>query len=264
MRGRKTTIALVLLASASQAVAADPQPICADRPGKANPTCTVPAGMVQIESGLIDWSHDRSDGVSANALALGATALKYGVSDRWHIELDVSPYNEVRIRGGGIDEKNSGFGDLVVRSKYRLTSGDGVQVALSPFVKIPTANHRIGNGKWEGGIAFPIDYSIPKSPLSITLGPEVDWLADDDGSGHHASMIQVIGLGLQASEKLNLSAELWGQWNWDPAGTTREATADMAVAYLISNDVQLDAGANFGLNRNTPDIELYSGVSVRF
>jgi hypothetical protein len=38
----------------------------------------------------------------------------------------------------------------------------------------------------------------------------------------------------------------------------------MAVAYLISNDVQLDAGANFGLNRNTPDIELYSGVSVRF
>jgi hypothetical protein len=28
--------------------------------------------------------------------------------------------------------------------------------------------------------------------------------------------------------------------------------------------VQLDAGANFGLNRNTPDVELYTGVSVRF
>ena len=51
------------------------------------------------------------------------------------------------------------------------------------------------------------------------------------------------------TEKLNLSAELWGGWDWDPSGTTREASADGAVAYLLSNDLQLDAGANFGLNR---------------
>jgi hypothetical protein len=44
----------------------------------------------------------------------------------------------------------------------------------------------------------------------------------------------------------------------------RQASADGSAAYLVSNDVQLDAGANFGLNRNTPNIEIYSGVSVRF
>jgi hypothetical protein len=36
------------------------------------------------------------------------------------------------------------------------------------------------------------------------------------------------------------------------------------VAYLVSKDLQLDAGANFGLNRETPDVELYAGFSVRF
>jgi hypothetical protein len=77
-------------------------------------------------------------------------------------------------------------------------------------------------------------------------------------------MIQVVGLGWQASSKLNLSGELWGQWNWDPAGTQRQATADVAAAYLVSNDFQWDGGANFGLNRYTPDLELYSGFSVRF
>lgn len=254
-------IAALLLAGA---VAAAPPPICADRPGKANPTCTVPAGMVQIETGLADWIHDDSVGVTTDSLAIGATAFKYGLTDRWHVEVDIAPYQWQRVRGGGPEQSVSGFGDLVVRSKYRLTSGDGVQVALFPFVKIPTANRQIGNGQWESGLALPIDYSIPNSPLGLTVGPEMDWLADDDGHGHHWSMVQVIGFGWQASDKLNLSGELWGQWNWDPSGTTHQATADAAAAYLLNNNVQIDVGANFGLNRATPDLELYTGIAVRF
>lgn len=254
-------IAALLIA---QTVAAAPPPICADRPGKANPTCTVPPGMVQIETGIADWVHDDSDGVSTDAFSLGATAFKYGLSDRWAIEVDVAPYNSLRVSGGGSHAFDTSFGDLVVRSKYRLTTGDGVQVALFPFVKLPTARQPIGNGRWEGGIAIPIDYSIPKSLLSVTVGPELDWLADGDGSGHHLAMTQVIGVGWQVSSKLSLSGELWGQWDWDPAGTVRQATADAAIAYLVNTNLQLDAGTNVGLNRDTPDVEAYTGISVRF
>jgi hypothetical protein len=77
-------------------------------------------------------------------------------------------------------------------------------------------------------------------------------------------MAQVASLGWQVTDKLNLSAELWGQWDWGPAGTTRQASADSSVAYLLNKEVQVDAGANFGLNRQTPDVELYAGVSKRF
>ena len=220
--------------------------------------------MMQIETGIADWTHDRSQGVSADASSVGATAFKYGLSDRWNVELDVAPYNSLRVSGDGMHAFNSSFGDLVVRSKYRLTSGDGVQVAINPAIKIPTAARPIGNRRWEAGIAVPIDYSIPKTNFSVTLGPELDWLADGGGSGHHFAMAQVIGVSWQVSPKLNLSGELWGQWNWDPAGTVRQATADAAMAYLVNNNLQLDGGANFGLNRDTPDLELYSGASVRF
>ena len=64
--------------------------------------------------------------------------------------------------------------------------------------------------------------------------------------------------------RTTITGEIWGRWDFDPAGTVRQISADGAVAYLVSNDVQVDAGANFGLNRNTPDVELYTGVSVRF
>jgi hypothetical protein len=255
---------VILGSLASRAAPADEQPICADRPGKANPTCTVPKGMVQLETGLIDWSRDSSAGARSEAVVIASTAIKYGLSDRWHVELDVAPYESLRVHGASLAARDSGLGDLFVRSKYRMTPRHGVQVALSPFVKVPTAKHPIGNGRWEAGVAVPIDVAIARSPLSITLGPELDWLADDDGSGHHAAMVQVAALGWQLTDKLSLSGELWSQWNWDPAGTTRQATADAAFACLVSNDLQLDAGANFGLNRQSPDVEVYSGVSLRF
>lgn len=198
-------------------------------------------------------------------LVLGETTVKYGLTDSSDIEVDVTPWQRSTSRGPGFRERASGFGDMTVAYKQQLTANDAaLQVALLPFVKIPTARRSLGNGKWEGGLLVPIGYSIAKTPLSIGLTPELDWAADADGHGHHAAMVQVASLGWQATDKLSLSAEIWGQWDWDPEGTTRQASADGSVAYLVSNDVQLDAGANFGLNRNTPDVELYAGVSKRF
>jgi hypothetical protein len=111
---------------------------------------------------------------------------------------------------------------------------------------------------------MPVLYTIGKSPLSINVTPELDWVADGDGHGHHVATAQVASLGWQVNEKLSLAGELWGQWDWDPAGTSRQYSADGSIAYLVSKDLQLDAGANFGLNRNTPEMEVYTGVSVRF
>ena len=51
--------------------------------------------------------------------------------------------------------------------------------------------------------------------------------------------------------------------NFDPADTVTLASADVAIADLVSPKLQLDMGANFG-TRHTTDTELYAGVSVRF
>lgn len=251
-----------ILAWGSAAAAAEPDPICPDRPGKGTGTCIVPKGMVQVETGLIDWTHDKAGGTSSDSTAIGSTLVKYGLSDRVDVELGFTPLLTAHSTGTPTD---TGFGDMVVRVKYALTAENTpVAIALDPFVKIPTANHIFGNGKVEGGLAVPIGAPIGKGPLSLSLTPEVDWLADADGSGHHVAMIQVVGLGLAATPRLALGAELWGQWDYDPSGTGKQASADGSVTYLINNNVQIDGGANFGLNDQTPDVEIYTGVSVRF
>ncbi|MFL6763603.1 MAG: transporter [Sphingomicrobium sp.] len=253
---------LLVVAAAARA---DEQPICATRPGKSTAPCTVERGHLQLETGLADWSSQRDGGERDTSLAIGETAFRYGLTDRSDIELDLTPWQRSTSRIGGMHDSAAGFGDLVASYKKELTAeGAAVQLALLPYVKIPSAKHSLGNGKWEAGLLVPILYQLGKSPLSINLTPELDWVADADGHGHHLAMAQVASLGIQATPKLSLSAELWGQWDWDPNGTTRQYSADASAAYLLSNDVQLDAGANFGLNRQTPDVELYTGVSVRF
>jgi hypothetical protein len=265
MRAGALLILFAIAIAPRAARAADEQPICPDRPSKSTGPCTVPQGKWQIETGLIDWSRDRADGIRTDATAWGNSAIKYGVSSNVDIELWLTPLETFSAHGGGQHEHHSSFGDTLVRVKYELTSDNApVQVAVDPFVKIPTANHQLGNGKVEGGLLVPVQVSLGKSGLTLSLDPELDLLSDQDGHGRHLAMSQVFNLGGSLSDKVNVSAELWGQWNWDPGGTTRQASADGSIAYLVNKDVQLDAGANFGLNRQTPDIELYAGVSERF
>lgn len=266
MRGELILLGAAIAAISSAAVAADEQPICTDRPSKSTGPCTVPEGRWQIETGLIDWSRQRSDGVTTDMATWGNTAIKYGVSGNADVELWVTPLETLSLHGGGVSEHHPSFGDILLRVKYELTPDSApVQVALDPFVKIPTANHNLGNGKVEGGLLVPVAIPIGKSRFTISLDPELDVLADQDGgSGRHLATQQVLNLGIQLSKKVNVSTELWAQRDWDPAGTGKQASWDVAAAYQPSKNLQLDAGANFGLNHQTPNVELYTGVSARF
>src|SRR3954471_14189741 len=161
MGGLKHRFAAVLLCAGSSAWAADEQPICAARPGKSTPPCTVPAGHFQLETGVIDWSLQNGGGERETTIAIGETAIKYGLTDRSDIELDVTPWQRSTSRAGGVRESASGFGDLVASYKHALTSADApFQLTLLPFVKIPSAKRSLGNGKWEAGLLVPIAYAI--------------------------------------------------------------------------------------------------------
>ena len=252
-------IAALLLAVAS----AEP-PICTDRPTKANATCTVPAGRWQIEGSAVGWSRTDVDGARTDALFLGASTIKVGLDERTDLQVAVAPFVDVSTRTGGVHERRSGVGDTVVRMKHRLTSEDAAaQVAVIPFVKLPTARRGIGNGRVEGGLAMPISFSLSER-VTATFGPEIDLLANMDGHGHHLAIVNLANIAVVAAPRLTLVGELWSNFNVDPQATVRQASADAAIAYAVSTRLQLDAGVNLGLTKATADVEVYAGLSTRF
>ncbi|MEO5612031.1 MAG: transporter [Sphingomicrobium sp.] len=257
-------ILAALLMAVGAAAAAEPPPICADRPAKATGVCTVPPGRFQIETGVLDWTVTKSGGARTDLLAIGATVVKIGVSDSSDLELGFVPALHLTVKQTAPRSRVSGFGDVTLRFKQRLTgTGASVQVAMIPFVKLPTAGKNLGNGKVEGGLAVPISFTLA-GPVTMTLGPEVDVIADADGSGRHLGLTNVFNLSATVAPRITLAGELAASQNFDPSGTIWQASADAALAYAASSRVQLDLGANFGLNRHTPDLELYTGASIAF
>jgi len=249
-----SSLALLLLVAAAAEV-----PICTDRPAKANSLCTVPIGKFQLESSAAQWSLTEAGGTDYRVLSVGSTFLKYGLSDRSDLQVGFTPLVRIEADGASV----SGLGDVLLRYKHRLTlEGAPVQLALIPFAKLPTAKRGIGNRKVEGGLAVPVSFGL--GGITATLGPEVDLLADGDGDGRHVALVNLINLSGTVAPRLTLAGELWSNVSFDPAGTVKQASVDAALAYAVGERLQLDTGVNLGLTRDTADIELYAGVSVRF
>ena len=80
--------------------------------------------MIQVETAVAGWVRDRADGVQTDELGIGETAVKFGLTERFHIEVDIAPYSRVRTDEGEARETLSGFGDMGVAAKYRLTGDE--------------------------------------------------------------------------------------------------------------------------------------------
>lgn len=239
-------------------------PICTDRPTKSNFACTVPKGLIQIEADGFNWLQGSSGGARTDQLLFTNPTFKYGVSHSSDVQLNWVPFITVRSRvAAGRVTTLSGVGDVTVRFKQRLTSTDGAfQLAILPFVKLPTAKLGVGNGKVEGGVAVPVNISVPGG-WTFTLGPQLDVLADFDGNGRHAGFTGLINIAKQFG-KFTFYNEIWTSQNFDPGGKVSQYSYDVSLAWLPQPTLQFDIGANVGLNRQTPDLVTYFGISTRF
>jgi hypothetical protein len=120
-----------------------------------------------------------------------------------------------------------------------------------------------GAGAWGAGLLAPVSYDLTDR-LNLQLTPEIDAAVDEDGNGRHLAYGGVAGLGVKLGEHLTSTAEMQLFRDRDPAEKTSQALAALSLGWMIGDDLQLDGGANTGLNRHSPDLEIYLGVSRRF
>lgn len=259
--------ALLLFGGRAQAQdAGQLRPLCADRPGKATPPCILDAGHVQLEVGLVDFSETNDGGDRDRTFAISGFELRAGLTRRSEVEVDWTPLILDRDRQAGATTRTSGVGDLMLGFRTALTDPDtqGVMVSVEPFVTAPTATHGLGAGGWTGGLIMPVQAPLPDQ-LSLTFTPQVASARNADGHGDHAAASAAAALS-RPFGPTTLGAELWSLVDDDPQGRTYEASFDLTCAWTpaAAPNLQLDGGVNAGLNRRTPDVEAYVGVSRRF
>src|SRR5579871_5112245 len=243
--------------------------LCTDRPTKSNGPCTVDAGHWQLESDVYNDTQQSGGGVTQTTELFTNPTLKLGVTNTLDVEVNIAPYEQVTTHdaAAGTTTVAGGVGDLFLRAKWNLKGDDGgaVSVALFPYVKIPTAPHGIGNGAVEGGLIIPVAINLPGN-FQLTVDPEADALLNASGVGRHLNLTSPLSLSYPLTKTVTAFAELWGDVNFDPSGDVYQASFDLAAAWIPAKapSFQLDGGVNLGLNRATPGVQAYVGVSRRF
>jgi hypothetical protein len=249
-------LAAALAGGIAHGQAAAGRDFCADRPGKATPACILDRGHLQVETGLADDAVEQGP----DALLLGQTELRFGLSRRTELEAAWTPLSLER----GADDHRTGTGDLTLGFRSALTDPDGPGAAISwqALVTTPTATNGQGAGGWEATARLPVSADLAHG-FSLGVTPEADLRRDDDGHGAHLAFSGAAAISHDLAG-LSVAAELWAERDEDPADHITRASFDLSAAWMLGKTLQLDAGANAGLNHATPNLEVYVGVAKRF
>jgi hypothetical protein len=239
-----------------------------DRPTKSNVPCTVDAGHFQYETDIVNFTHQVTGSVHTDTLLVPNPTFKVGLTNNIDLELNIAPVVGVHTFNSAppVSSTTWGNGDLFVRSKVNLWGDDGggtSAFALIPYIKAPTAPTAIGDGAVEGGVIAPLAFSLPNG-TTLLFNSEVDALKDSVDDRRHANYINLVNLSRQIVKDITLYVEFWSDYKNDPTQRTTQYSIDTALAWTARPNLQLDVGANFGLNRETPAIQLYAGISQRF
>ena len=259
--------ALLTLLAAAPAMAEDgPRDLCANRPGRGSPPCVLDVGRFQVEASFVDFTHDKQAGAVSDTTLYGDLAFRLGLTGTGEAQLAFSPYVESRQKDASGSSRVTGYSDLTLAWRQSLMNpdGSGTSISIQPFVSAPVGKSGIGAGAWQGGVLAPMSFTLPNG-FALAFTPQLAVLRNAAHDGAHLAWTGVVGLSHPVGP-FGLGAEFYINYNDDPAGHTTSETFDLAASWVPSGlkTTQFDVGVNAGLNKQTPDYEVYAGIAHRF
>ncbi|MGH7937387.1 MAG: transporter, partial [Chthoniobacterales bacterium] len=221
-----------------------------DRPDNKESPYTVDADHLQLEMDFANFTVTGTDGVRTDVWKVAPVNIKVDLLNQVDLQFIFDGYLHVRT----YDEKarpetmtRSGVGDFTTRLKINLWGDDGgaTAFALLPFIKFSTNTNGLGNNAVEGGMLFSLALKLPPDfDLGTEVGAGVFRNGEDDR--RHGEFIQSVTVGHAIVGKLSGYAELFSN-----VSTERHAgwsgTVDAGISYLVTDNIQLDTGCNFGV-----------------
>lgn len=236
-----------------------------DRPGQSHDPTTVDAGHVQVEIDAFEHVFDpRGAGsTSTRRYIEGSPLVRIGLLNWLEVQVGTPLGNLVRTGGDGVAHA-SGIGDTTLAAKMNLLGNDGGDhlLALLPTLKVPTAASGVGNGFTEFVLSIPYNYKITRD-LVVTAEPSVGVLRNSANTRYRDSYGFILGLDQTVAKVFVASLEVTTIGTTDRKEATNWAVSP-SLAYLVGKNVQLDVGANFGLNKATARYNPYGGISWRY
>jgi hypothetical protein len=242
-----------------------------DRPDTTESPFTIDAGRVQIESNVFSYARSRPDaaGIAEDSFEFATTNVRIGLTNEAEINFVWHAYGSVRAEHGGVHAgRNSGTGGFDIRGKINFWGNDtfeqvGSALAVLPFVTLPTdAGNGISPEFVEGGFIVPLAVTLPHN-FGLGINGGAVWIRNEDASGHHAEYTGTASLAYEWSDQLGTYCEIAVTLNTgDPRGDV--VVLGGGLTYAVNDNLQLDAGVNFGVTDASDRFSPFIGLAQRF
>lgn len=236
------------------------EPISTDRPDFVESSLVVDAWTLQIETSVAlqrahGWGR-RSQEVST------PTLLRFGIGSslELRVETDGSIHHHSDEAGPHID----GYGDLSVGLKYHFeTPGPAeASTAVLLHVDVPTGTHDFRGHGDQPSLRYVAEWELPYD-CALGVMPGLALNVDDQGQ-RYVTGIFGITVAHEWTEHFRSFVEIAAEELGSGRHSDTQLAFDTGVAWLLTDNLQLDTAAYIGLNRNTPDITLAIGLSSRW
>lgn len=262
-RLRPRAALLVLACSVQPAYADDGESINPDRPNVANSSQVVGDGRVQLEIGA-SWDRQRDDELHVRTLTT-PVLLRFGLGDttELRVESDGRSVEHEVDRATGARTTSAGWSATSIGFKWRFADGEGVHPALGLIgnVALPTGSSGLRVKGLLPQLVLAAEWDLPKDwSLAVTPGAGAD--VDEDGARYNYGILAA-SLGKKFNERVQGFFEVAAPQLAPASHGGNRVQVDTGVSWLLNKNCQVDAMVVHGLNRNTPDLGLAFGLSVR-
>lgn len=252
--------AFALCAAGAHAQEKEQDSIEADRPDFVESSKVVGKGRVQLEtSALVE--RDRGDEGRERTLST-PTLLRIGVADTLELRIETEGRMVRHSTPEGARRTEAGYGDTALGLSWHAmdAAGSAPSVGVHLAAELASGSRAFRGEGVRPSLRVAGEWELPNE---VTLGVMPGIGVDRDETGRYRYAMFGIVAEKAFGERLRglVEVALPRIARGKHGGT--EASLDLGAAYLLSNDMQVDAMLSRGLNSRTPDIAFTIGLSIR-
>jgi hypothetical protein len=221
-----------------------------ERGGASTVTGLVEKGQLNYEGGIFNYA-DEFNGKSSAEFVLGASKIRYGLSDRL----------ELRLLNSGVfvNDSLAGMANLGLGFKLAITEGNRIMptINLVTDFQIPFGRSELRNPGFNHSYLAAISQT-----LIGKLGALVNFGISFDSGPNDSTFVNLpflFDLNYAINDKIGIFTDIYG--NWGPSGMP--LAMDFGFAYAFTDNFVVDLSLNWGLNESAPDFGVDMGFAVR-
>ena len=245
------------------------RPFSSSRPDQTTGPHSVDAGHFYLETGVsygLDLGATRTD----TWTAFQSTHFRAGLFNNVELELIYDGLQGTRTRalktgGGCTDSAILGSAATTVRFRLVVYGNDNEKFcfAIDPEVILPTVSHHVASEYVQGDVIFTASVKLPAGfSATVNATPGISRNADD--TRNDFSFVGGVTLYHNLGPKdLRVQAYL-EYYDTLVSGSSDARQVDVGVRWRPWENLQFDAGCNFGVSADATDYQPFAGVVARF